>query len=176
MASLTDRSVRSALIVGAGYMGVEMSEALVARGIATTVAQRPTEVLAIVDPELGALVRAELAAHGVEVLTGTSVTALVCTTDARIAATATGGRLDGAFDLVVIVAGVRPGCGDACPIVPGKRYLDWALEDPAGRGVAAVRPIPDEIEGRIRGLLAELGTSKPGTPTGPAGGRVPGRF
>ncbi|SEO46550.1 arsenate reductase ArsC [Trujillonella endophytica] len=52
---------------------------------------------------------------------------------------------------------VTMGCGDACPVFPGKRYLDWALDDPAGQGVAAVRPIRDEIERRIRGLLAELG-------------------
>jgi arsenate reductase len=51
---------------------------------------------------------------------------------------------------------ITMGCGDACPIFPGKRYLDWALEDPAGKGVEAVRPIRDEIEGRIRGLLADL--------------------
>jgi arsenate reductase len=51
---------------------------------------------------------------------------------------------------------ITMGCGDACPILPGKRYLDWELEDPAGQGVAAVRPIRDEIERRIRALLAEL--------------------
>jgi len=51
---------------------------------------------------------------------------------------------------------ITMGCGDACPIFPGKRYLDWALEDPAGKGVEAVRPIRDGIESRIRGLLAEL--------------------
>jgi arsenate reductase len=51
---------------------------------------------------------------------------------------------------------VTMGCGDACPVFPGKRYLDWTLEDPAGRGVDAVRPIRDEIERRVRGLLAEL--------------------
>ena len=51
---------------------------------------------------------------------------------------------------------ITMGCGDACPIFPGKRYLDWALEDPAGRGVEAVRPIRDEVESRIRGLLAGL--------------------
>jgi arsenate reductase (thioredoxin) len=53
---------------------------------------------------------------------------------------------------------ITMGCGDACPVFPGKRYLDCALEDPAGRGVAAVRPIRDEIgaRARIRGLLAEL--------------------
>jgi arsenate reductase len=52
---------------------------------------------------------------------------------------------------------ITMGCGDACPIFPGKRYLDWDLEDPAGKGVEAVRPIRDEIEARIRGLLADLG-------------------
>jgi protein-tyrosine-phosphatase len=52
---------------------------------------------------------------------------------------------------------VTMGCGDACPLFPGKRYLDWELEDPAGQDVEAVRPIRDEIEGRVRGLLAELG-------------------
>ncbi|WP_432030961.1 arsenate reductase ArsC [Streptomyces sp. 1222.5] len=52
---------------------------------------------------------------------------------------------------------ITMGCGDACPYFPGKRYLDWKLDDPAGQGVAAVRPIRDEIERRIRRLLAELG-------------------
>ncbi|MFG2290210.1 arsenate reductase ArsC [Streptomyces sp. NPDC048595] len=52
---------------------------------------------------------------------------------------------------------ITMGCGDACPYFPGKRYLDWKLDDPAGQGVAAVRPIRDEIERRIRGLLDELG-------------------
>ncbi|MGY1915958.1 arsenate reductase ArsC [Blastococcus sp. SYSU DS0973] len=56
---------------------------------------------------------------------------------------------------------ITMGCGDACPIFPGKRYLDWQLEDPAGKGVDSVRPIRDDIEGRIRGLLAELGVSSP---------------
>jgi arsenate reductase len=51
---------------------------------------------------------------------------------------------------------ITMGCGDACPVFPGKRYLDWELTDPAGRGVEAVRPIRDDIEVRIRGLLAEL--------------------
>jgi arsenate reductase (thioredoxin) len=52
---------------------------------------------------------------------------------------------------------ITMGCGDTCPIFPGKRYEDWALEDPAGRGVEAVRPIRDEIKGRIVALLKELG-------------------
>jgi arsenate reductase len=51
---------------------------------------------------------------------------------------------------------VTMGCGDTCPYFPGKRYLDWELPDPAGQGVRAVRPIRDEIEQRVRGLLAEL--------------------
>lgn len=51
---------------------------------------------------------------------------------------------------------VTMGCGDACPLFPGKRYEDWVLEDPAGQGVEAVRPIRDEIEQRVRALLADL--------------------
>lgn len=52
---------------------------------------------------------------------------------------------------------ITMGCGDACPIFPGKRYLDWTLDDPAGQGVDAVRPIRDEIRRRVLGLLADLG-------------------
>lgn len=51
---------------------------------------------------------------------------------------------------------VTMGCGDACPVYLGKRYLDWELPDPAGRTVDEVRPIRDEIDRRVRGLLAEL--------------------
>jgi len=51
---------------------------------------------------------------------------------------------------------ITMGCGDACPIFPGKRYLDWDLEDPAGQGLEAVRPIRDEIKARIQALLTEL--------------------
>ena len=52
---------------------------------------------------------------------------------------------------------VTMGCGDACPFYPGKRYEDWVLEDPAGQGIDAVRPIRDEIRERVVALLAELG-------------------
>ncbi|MFI2206952.1 arsenate reductase ArsC [Streptomyces sp. NPDC020192] len=52
---------------------------------------------------------------------------------------------------------ITMGCGDACPVFPGKRYLDWQPDDPAGQGVDAVRPIRDAIEQRVRNLLAELG-------------------
>jgi arsenate reductase (thioredoxin) len=51
---------------------------------------------------------------------------------------------------------VAMGCGDACPVYPGKRYLDWELADPAGLDVAAVRAIRDEIDARVQALLAEL--------------------
>lgn len=51
---------------------------------------------------------------------------------------------------------ITMGCGDACPIFPGKRYEDWKLEDPAGQGVDAVRPIRDEIRIRIENLIGEL--------------------
>jgi arsenate reductase len=51
---------------------------------------------------------------------------------------------------------ITMGCGDACPIFPGTRYEDWRLDDPAGRGIDAVRPIRDEIRTRVDRLLAEL--------------------
>jgi protein-tyrosine-phosphatase len=52
---------------------------------------------------------------------------------------------------------VSMGCGDACPIFPGKKYEDWVLDDPAGMSVDEVRPIRDEIERRVRRLLDQLG-------------------
>ncbi len=51
---------------------------------------------------------------------------------------------------------ITMGCGDECPFLPGKRYEDWVLEDPAGQGIDAVRPIRDEIRQRIERLIAEL--------------------
>lgn len=51
---------------------------------------------------------------------------------------------------------ITMGCGDACPIFPGKRYEDWALEDPAGQGIESVRVIRDDIKGRIQALIAEI--------------------
>jgi len=56
---------------------------------------------------------------------------------------------------------VTMGCGDTCPYVPGTRYEDWPLDDPAGQSVASVRPIRDEIERRVRKLLEELGVDGP---------------
>ena len=58
-----------------------------------------------------------------------------------------------AADIVITM-----GCGDACPVFPGKRYLDWDLPDPAGLDLAAVRPIRDDIRQRVRDLLGDLGT------------------
>jgi len=52
---------------------------------------------------------------------------------------------------------ITMGCGDACPIFPGVRYLDWDLDDPAGRPAEEIRPIRDEIERRVHGLMADLG-------------------
>ena len=72
----------------------------------------------------------------------------------RASPTALAGEAVEAADLVVTM-----GCGDACPVVPGKRYLDWDLPDPAGRPLEEVRAIRDEIDRRVRGLLAELGAS-----------------
>ena len=51
---------------------------------------------------------------------------------------------------------ITMGCGDACPVYPGKRYLDWDLPDPAGQPIERVRPIVDDIDRRVRALLAEL--------------------
>jgi protein-tyrosine-phosphatase len=56
---------------------------------------------------------------------------------------------------------ITMGCGDACPFYPGKRYLDWDLADPAGKDVAEVRPIRDEIDRRVRELLDELLGAQP---------------
>jgi NADPH-dependent 2,4-dienoyl-CoA reductase/sulfur reductase-like enzyme len=96
--TIEERSPRSALIVGAGYIGLEMAEALTTRGIAVTQMEALAEVLPTVDPELGALVHAELVEHGVEVLTRTAV-------DAIRPGLHVGERT---FDMVLVVVGVRP--------------------------------------------------------------------
>ncbi|MEY9214817.1 arsenate reductase ArsC [Thermobifida halotolerans] len=54
---------------------------------------------------------------------------------------------------------ITMGCGDACPYFPGRRYLDWELDDPAGQPLEKVRPVRDEIRRRVEGLLAELGVT-----------------
>ena len=55
---------------------------------------------------------------------------------------------------------ITMGCGDACPFFPGKTYLDWPLEDPAGKGVDGVRPIRDEIRAKVEALIAEIDAEK----------------
>ncbi|MFE4512789.1 arsenate reductase ArsC [Kitasatospora sp. NPDC056783] len=56
---------------------------------------------------------------------------------------------------------ITMGCGDACPYFPGKKYLDWKLDDPAGQGVEAVRPIRDEIRTLVENLIAEIDARQP---------------
>ena len=114
MRTLQERSPASAVIVGAGYIGLEMAEALTATGVAVTQVEQLPEVLPTVDPALGALVRAQLEDHGVTVRTGTAVRQV------SLAAPGEPGRLrvaaatpDGATatvyaDLVLVVTGVRP--------------------------------------------------------------------
>ncbi|MFF7647399.1 FAD-dependent oxidoreductase [Streptomyces canus] len=109
--SIEDRQPSKAVIIGAGYIGLEMAEALTTRGIAVTQIEALPEVLPTVDGELGALVRADLVAHGVDVLTGTTVKAVSREADDRLRVEASGA--DGApvtrlVDLVLVVVGVRP--------------------------------------------------------------------
>lgn len=63
---------------------------------------------------------------------------------------------------------ITMGCGDGCPIFPGKRYLDWDLPDPAGKALDQIRPIRDEIDRRVRALLAELPVTTPHCASGSA--------
>ncbi|MFJ2027445.1 arsenate reductase ArsC [Streptomyces sp. NPDC087897] len=58
---------------------------------------------------------------------------------------------------------VTMGCGDTCPVFPGKLYLDWQLEDPAGQGLEAVRPIRDQIKALVEGLIADIAPEQPAT-------------
>jgi NADPH-dependent 2,4-dienoyl-CoA reductase/sulfur reductase-like enzyme len=102
---LTDRDPKTAIIVGAGYVGLEMAEAFSARGIAVTQLQRGPEVLSTLDPELGALVHAELDAHGVDVRVNTTVKHIEKTADGLAVS---GLGFSQQADLVLLVVGVRP--------------------------------------------------------------------
>jgi NADPH-dependent 2,4-dienoyl-CoA reductase/sulfur reductase-like enzyme len=112
--TLEDTSPDSAIIVGAGYIGLEMADALTTRGLHVTQIEQLPEVLPTVDPELGALVRAELAAHGVDALTATTVSAISKAAPGaggRLradAVTSTGEPVTRTADLVLVVVGVRP--------------------------------------------------------------------
>ncbi|MFC4244943.1 FAD-dependent oxidoreductase [Gryllotalpicola reticulitermitis] len=106
---LEERDPKTAIIIGAGYVGLEMAEALTARGIRVTQLQRGPEVLSTLDPELGALVHGELDAHGVDVVVNSTVTN-VEKTDARLTVHGTHGGtpFSRTADLVLAVVGVRP--------------------------------------------------------------------
>jgi NADPH-dependent 2,4-dienoyl-CoA reductase/sulfur reductase-like enzyme len=110
MDSLTTRNPKTAVIIGAGYIGLEMAEGLTTRGIKVTQIEALPEVLPTVDPELGALIHAELQRHGVEVLTDTAVTAITRTEGGALTVTAAhhGDTLTRTADLVLVVVGVRP--------------------------------------------------------------------
>ena len=114
MATLEQAAPASAVIVGAGYIGLEMADALTVRGLAVTQMEQLPEVLPTVDPELGALVHAELAGHGVEVLTGTTVQAVTRAAPGQagrlhVQATAPdGSAVTRLADMVLVVVGVRP--------------------------------------------------------------------
>jgi NADPH-dependent 2,4-dienoyl-CoA reductase/sulfur reductase-like enzyme len=113
MRTLTEAAPARAVIVGAGYVGLEMADALVTRGLQVTQIEQLPQVLATVDPELGALVRSQLAGHGVDVLTGTSVQAVTRHPGGQgllrvEAAGARGELVTRTADLVLVVAGVRP--------------------------------------------------------------------
>jgi NADPH-dependent 2,4-dienoyl-CoA reductase/sulfur reductase-like enzyme len=114
MRTLETAAPASAVIVGGGYIGLEMADALTVRGLAVTQMEQLEEVLPTVDPQLGALVHAELAGHGVEVLTGTTVQAITRAAAGqagRLEVQATGAdgtAVTRAADMVLVVVGVRP--------------------------------------------------------------------
>ena len=114
MRTLEQASPASAVIVGAGYIGLEMADALTVRGLAVTQIEQLPEVLPTVDPELGALVHAELASHGVQVLTGTTVQAVTRAAPGQAghlevqATAADGTTVTRTADMVLVVVGVRP--------------------------------------------------------------------
>ena len=106
---LDEHQPETAIIVGAGYVGLEMAEALTVRGLHVTQLQRGPEVLSTLDPELGSLVHDELTRHGVDVLTGTRIQAVTRDTG-RLTVTGTraGDTFSRSADLVLVVVGVRP--------------------------------------------------------------------
>lgn len=106
---LDERQPASAIIVGAGYVGLEMAEAFIVRGLSVTQLQRGPEVLSTLDPELGALVHQELSDHGVDVIPHTTVTGVDKTpAGLRVTGTHAGNPFERTADLVLVVVGVRP--------------------------------------------------------------------
>ncbi|MGH9120780.1 MAG: FAD-dependent oxidoreductase, partial [Acidimicrobiales bacterium] len=112
MRTLEEIQPARAVIVGAGYIGLEMAEAFVARGMSVTQIEQLPEVLPTVDPDLGALVHDQLTTHGVEVLTGTAVTRVSKASAGpgrlRVDAMSGSGGLERSADIVLLVVGVRP--------------------------------------------------------------------
>jgi NADPH-dependent 2,4-dienoyl-CoA reductase/sulfur reductase-like enzyme len=112
--TLGETPAASAVIIGAGYVGLEMADALISRGLSVTQIEQLPEVLPTVDPHIGALVHAELAARGVEVLTGTTARQISLAPSAsrarlRVAAQhASGEAVERMADIVLVVTGVRP--------------------------------------------------------------------
>ena len=104
-----------------------------------------------------------LGGDAVEVLSAGSAPGAAVNPVAVAAMAEEGIDISGAIPTLLTTESVREsdvvitmGCGDACPVFPGKRYEDWVLEDPAGQGIEAVRRIRDDIRGRVVALLAEL--------------------
>ncbi|HYK70618.1 MAG TPA: FAD-dependent oxidoreductase [Streptosporangiaceae bacterium] len=139
MRTLEETSPASAIIIGAGYVGLEMADALIARGMSVTQMEQLPEVLPTVDAGLGALVHAELAAQGVEVLTGTAAQSISrAAPDSKrrldvVAQTADGGTVERLADLVLVVTGVRPDselalAAGATPGVRGAIRVDPAMQ------------------------------------------------
>jgi NADPH-dependent 2,4-dienoyl-CoA reductase/sulfur reductase-like enzyme len=110
MKTIQERRPRRAVVIGAGYIGLEMAEGLTTRGLTVTQIEALPEVLPTVDPDLGAIVHGELTAHGVEVITNTAVTRITRHGDGlHVEATGPDGRpLSRTADLVLVVVGVRP--------------------------------------------------------------------
>jgi NADPH-dependent 2,4-dienoyl-CoA reductase/sulfur reductase-like enzyme len=112
MRTLIETSPSTALIIGAGYIGPEMAEALIARGLTVTQVEMQVEVLPTIDPQLGALVHAELETHGVEVITGTTVDEISYAQAAagrlRVDGHNSAGPISRVVDMVLVVSGVRP--------------------------------------------------------------------
>ncbi|HEY6428804.1 MAG TPA: FAD-dependent oxidoreductase [Acidimicrobiales bacterium] len=110
MRTLEERSPRRAVIVGAGYIGLEMADALVTRGLSVTQMEQLEEVLPTVDPEFGALVHAQLVEHGVDVRTRTIVQRIARAGDSlQVSATGPdGSAVECSADMVLVVVGVRP--------------------------------------------------------------------
>ena len=144
---LAERAPRSAVIVGAGYVGLEMAEALTVRGLRVTQLQRGPQVLSTLDPELGALVHDELTGRGVEVVTGATVTGVARTPDGLVVTGARAGEpITVAADLVLVVVGVRPSTAlleaAGASLGPGRAVV---VDDHMRTGLPHVRAAGDGV-------------------------------